>query len=228
MTKLLISDFIFLAPGVWSFFLFNRFASRDIDSKIRFILEPFLFSSFNYLLVFLTSVLSGHLGYVFGVPITLTLSADNELDFDYSFSLVGLGLVILFSFIFPILLCLWNKRSWDLKLWGYSSGYNPWDDAFDLAIKEKWHVVIYRKEGEIIYGWPRWISDKKQKKEIFLTKTLTLNEVKKGPKLLYDPEDHNKRRGVLLAIEDGDKIEFVSEISNKELQEKYEQKQQRG
>ena len=224
MAKLLISDFILLAPGIFSSFLFNRFASRNLDSSIKFILESFLFSSFNYILVFLVSILTG----CFDAPITFILSADKKFDFDYSLSVVGWVLVILFSFILPILLGLWNKKSWDLKLWGYSSGYSPWDDAFDLAKNQQWHVVVYRKDGEVIYGWPRWVSDKEKKKELFLTKALTLNKEKKEPKLLYDPEDHEKRKGVLLSIEDGDKIEFVTEISNKELQEEYEQKQQRG
>ena len=223
MAKLLISDFILIAPGILSFFLFNRFASRNLDSSIKFILETFLFSSFNYILVFLVSFLTGF----FDAPITLILSANNDkLDFNYSLSVMGWSLVILFSFLLPTLICLWNKNSWDLKYWGYSPGHTPWDDAFDKAIESEWHVIVYRKEGEVIYGWPRYASDKEKKKELFLTKALTLNESKKGPDLLYDPEDHNKRQGVLLSIEDGDKIEFVTEISNKELQEEYEQKQQ--
>ena len=220
MAKLLISDFILLAPGIFSSFLFNRFASRNLDSSIKFILESFLFSSFNYILVFLVSILTG----CFDAPIIFILSADKKFDFDYSSSIAGWILVILFSFILPILLGLWNKKSWDLKLWGYSSGYSPWDDAFDLAKSEQWHVVVYRKEGEVIYGWARWISDKKQKREIFLTKAFTLNETKKA-ELLYDPEKHQKRKGVLLSLEDGDKIEFVTKISNEEIKKEYEQRQ---
>ena len=220
MTKLLISDFIFFAPGILSALLFNRFASRGIDSKTRFVLESSLFSLFNYVLVFLVSLLSRHLGYVFDAPITLTLSADNKLDLDYSFSLVGWSLVFLFSFLLSILVCLWNKTSWDLKYWGYSPGHNPWDDAFEKAKKKKWHVVVYRKEGDIIYGWPRWISDKKRKKEIFLEDVYMLNteeEKEKEEKHGFrDLEDH-KREGVLLLIEEGDKIEFVA--SNQEVEE---------
>ena len=184
-------------------------------------LETFLFSSFNYILVFLVSFLTG----CFDAPITLTLSANNKnLDFNYSLSVVGWLLVILFSILLPILICLWNKTSWDLKYWGYSPGHTPWDDAFDKAIEKKWYVIVYRKDGEVIYGWPRWISNEKKKRELFLTKVFTLNE-KKEPALLYDPEEHQKGKGVLLSIEDGDKIEFVTKISNEEINKEYEQRQ---
>ena len=201
VTNEFLSNLILLLPGLLASILYNTLRHRRVSSPMVFIFEAAIFTGVIYLLANLVSYCTGWNSIV---TIDTTAKSGSIIAFspNWGFIILSICLSIIISGIWSWIAQrdyhTWIFRS--LKCTDLTSKETAWEDVFS---REDRYVIVHRKGGNKIYGWPEFSSVSSEKREIYISEPVFI----KGGKYEDTPSV-----GFLIVLEDGDMVEFTNKL----------------
>ena len=193
-----LSNLILLLPGLLAGILYNTLRHRRVSSPMVFVFEAAIFTGVIYLSV---NLVCHYADWNLIVTVDATEKSGSTITFSPDWVLIILS--IIFSVIIPGFWSWITKRDYHtwifrfLKCTDLTSKETAWEDVFS---REDRYVIIHRKGGNKIYGWPEFSSVSSEKREIYISE----------PSFIKDREFADTSSvGFLIMLEDGDMVEFT-------------------
>ena len=198
-TNEFLSNLILLLPGLLASILYNTLRHRRVSSPMVFIFEAAVFTGVIYLLANFVSYCTGWNSIV---TIDTAAKDGSNIAFSPNWELIILSICLsitisgIWSWIVQRDYHTWIFRF--VKCTDLTSKETAWEDVFS---REDRYVIVHRKGGNKIYGWPEFSSVSSEKREIYISQ----------PSFIKDGKfSDTPSVGFLIVLEDGDMIEFTN------------------
>ena len=185
----------YLLPGFISSAFLDELVDRPKKETAEKIVEALVFSFFIYALISLFSDQS---------PVTITKPPGEHTIPVTTFNGAVIGWVLGLAVLLPLVLSKMKMSDWPMKCLracGFTAMISQpimWVLTFQ-AQKQCW-ITVHMKNGDRIYGWPRYYSTSSEKRSIYVVRPYLIMDDNSSSKLNAD--------GLLLLDEDIYYIEF--------------------